>query len=75
MAHSTHLHGDGKYIVGHEQARVKVTMSSQISKADCELLNLAYIDPAEIDISEWEGREKEGVLYVPKAGEVLYRVK
>ncbi|MGB2964994.1 MAG: hypothetical protein WBB69_13515 [Anaerolineales bacterium] len=50
-------------------------MSSQISKADCELLNLAYIDPAEIDISEWEGREKEGVLYVPKAGEVLYRVK
>jgi hypothetical protein len=24
---------------------------------------------------EWEGREAEGILVVPKAGEMLYRVR
>jgi len=38
-------------------------------------LNLGYLDPASINIDEWKGREHEGILYVPKAGEILYRVK
>ena len=36
---------------------------------------MGYVNPDEIDLSEWEGREDEGILYVPKAGEMLYRVK
>jgi len=33
------------------------------------------LDPASIDPAEWQGYEDEGVLYVPKAGETLYRMK
>jgi hypothetical protein len=38
-------------------------------------LNLGYLDPAKVKISEWQDREAEGILYVPKAGEILYRLK
>ena len=75
LAHSTHFHGDGQYTAGQEQSRVKVILSSQIPKADCKKLNLGYLDPAKIKVEEWKGREDEGVLYVPQAGEVLYRVE
>ena len=33
------------------------------------------IDPASIDIAAWSGREREGILVVPRAGEMLYRLK
>jgi hypothetical protein len=26
-------------------------------------------------VDEWKDREDEGILYVPKAGEILYRMK
>jgi hypothetical protein len=32
------------------------------------------MDPVEIDISQWQNREDEGILFVPKAGEILYRL-
>ena len=32
------------------------------------------LDPATIKMSKWEGSEGEGILVVPKAGEMLYRV-
>jgi hypothetical protein len=35
-------------------------------------VNLEYLDPREIDIADCEGREDEGVLVVPNAGEMLY---
>jgi ribosomal protein L24E len=35
---------------------------------------LGYLDPASVNIAEWESREGEGILYVPRAGEILYRV-
>ena len=75
LAHSTHVRGDGRYEKGQEHARVKVTLSSQISEEDCAHLSLGYLDPADIRIHEWENREREGVLYVPQAGEMLYRVR
>ena len=28
-----------------------------------------------IDVAEWQGREEEGVLYVPKTGAMLYWVR
>ena len=28
-----------------------------------------------INLDEWKDREDEGILYVPKAGEILYRMK
>jgi len=75
LAHCTHVRGDGRYEKAQEHARVKVTLSSQISEEDCELLSLGYLNPADVKIHEWENRETEGVLFVPKAGEMLYRVR
>ena len=34
---------------------------------------LGYADYRAIDPQEWAGREEEGILLVPHAGEVLYR--
>ena len=77
LAHSTHLRGSGVMDAkrGVEKPNVKVTLASKISAEDCARLNLGYLDPALINPEEWKDREAEGVVYVPKAGEILYRLK
>ncbi|MEJ2637143.1 MAG: lactate racemase domain-containing protein [Calditrichia bacterium] len=75
MAHSTHVKGIGSYENGVEKPRVKVVLATQIPEAVCRKINMGYRDPATIDIEEWKDREEEGILYVPKAGEMLYRLK
>ncbi|GAB4491887.1 MAG: lactate racemase domain-containing protein [Anaerolineales bacterium] len=75
LAHSTHLRGSGVMENGIEKPNVRVTLASQIPPEDCARLNLGYLDPAQIRPAEWEKREDEGILYVPKAGEILYRLK
>ncbi len=76
LAHSTHVRGSGVMAAGGvEQANVKVTLASKISAEDCARLNLGYLDPASIDPADWQNREDEGILYVAKAGEMLYKVR
>ncbi|HSJ89044.1 MAG TPA: lactate racemase domain-containing protein [Anaerolineales bacterium] len=75
LAHSTHLRGSGRMENGVEKPNVKVTLASKISAEDCARLNLNYLDPARINLEEWKNRETEGILFVPRAGEILYRVK
>lgn len=77
LAHSTHLRGVGEYDadLGVEHARIQVTLASGIPRERCERVNLNYLDPSTIDVSEWEGREEEGILVVHTAGESLYRLK
>ncbi len=75
IAHSTHVRGAGVMENGVELANVRVTLASKISKEDCARLNLGYLDPAGIDIQDWKDREDEGILYVPRAGEILYRLR
>jgi nickel-dependent lactate racemase len=75
LAHSTHLRGSGVMENGIEKPNVKVTLASKLSAEDCARLNLGYLDPSKINIDEWRDREDEGILYVPKAGEILYRLK
>ena len=77
LAHSTHVRGSGVMDAkrGIEKPNVRVTLSSQISAEDCTRLNLGYLDPASINVGDWQDREDEGILYVPKAGEILYRLK
>ena len=60
---------------GIEIPNVRVTLASKISPEDCARLNLGYLDPENIFVEEWKNREDEGVLHVPKAGEILYRLK
>ena len=75
LAHSTHLRGSGVMDNGIEKPNVRVTLASKISAEDCARLNLGYLDPAKVNIAEWQHREDEGILYVPKAGEILYRLR
>jgi hypothetical protein len=72
-AHCTHLRGSGVMENGIEKPNVRVTLASKLPAEDCAQLNLGYLDPAKISVDEWNDREDEGVLYVPKAGEILYR--
>jgi len=75
LAHSTHLRGSGMMENGIEKPNVRVALASKISAEDCARLNLGYIDPLKINVDEWKDQEDEGVLYVPKAGEILFRMK
>jgi nickel-dependent lactate racemase len=75
LAHSTHLRGSGTMENGIEKPNVKVTLASNISAEDCARLNLGYLDPSKINVAEWKGRENEGILFVARAGEILYRIK
>src|SRR5574340_1054931 len=73
LAHRTHVRGSGMMVGGLEQPNVRVILASKIPPEDCAVLNLGYLDPAKIDVEQWKNREDEGILYVAKAGEVLYR--
>ena len=76
-AHSTHLRGLGSYDpqTGIETPRIRVSLATGISEADCHAVNLGYRDPASIDVAEWSTRQDENLLVVPRAGEFLYRIK
>ena len=41
----------------------------------CARLNLGYRDPATINVEDYKDREHEGILFVPKAGETLFKLK
>jgi nickel-dependent lactate racemase len=77
LAHSTHVKGLGTYDAqtGVETPRITVTLATGIPRERCRRINLGYRDPATIDLAEWEGREAEGILVVPRAGEMLYRLR
>ncbi len=75
LAHSTHVRGIGTYEDGIEHCRIQVTLATGISQEVCEEINLGYRDPATIDLKEFANREEEGVLLVPKAGEMLYHLR
>jgi nickel-dependent lactate racemase len=75
LAHSTHVKGIGRYDNGIETPRITVTLATGIPEAECRAVNLGYRDHRTIDPVEWQEREDEGRLYVPKAGETLYRLK
>ncbi len=75
LAHSTHVKGIGTYEHGVEHPRVRVVLATGIPEAECRAVNLGYRDPASVCPRDFSGREDEGILLVPKAGEMLYRWK
>jgi len=75
LAHSTLVKGTGTYENGVEKPRVNVILATGIPRARCEKVNLGYMDPATIDPQQWMGKESEGILVVPRAGELLHRLK
>jgi nickel-dependent lactate racemase len=75
LAHSCHVRGAGRFVGGVEEPRMCVTLASQVNAADCRRLALGYRNPAEIDLEQWQDKEEKGILFVPKAGEMLYRLR
>ncbi len=75
LAHSTHVCGTGIYQNGIEKPRIQVVLATSIPKEKCEQINLGYMNPAEIRIADYVGKEEEGILYVDHAGEILYRLE
>jgi nickel-dependent lactate racemase len=75
MAHATHVKGAGTYESGEEKPRIHVALATGVSRERCERIDLGYVDPETIETTEWMGREEEGILVVPRAGEVLYRLE
>jgi nickel-dependent lactate racemase len=75
LAHSTHVKGTGTYDAasGIETPRISVTLATGIPEERCRRINLGYADYRTIDPEAWKGREQEGILFVPHAGEMLYR--
>ena len=74
LAHSTHVQGVGAYIDGVERPRIDVILATAIPEDVCEQINLGYQDRSTIDIQAFENREDEGILVVPNAGEMLFRL-
>lgn len=75
LAHSTHLRGMGTYENGIERPRIQVTLATQIPAEVCRAVNLGYCDPASIDLRAWQQDTSGETLFVPRAGEVLYRLR
>lgn len=75
LAHSTHVKGQGRFdpATGIETPRIRVTLATGIPRERCERINLGYLDPAAVDPDAW--RADPDTLVVPRAGEVLYRLK
>ncbi|HLP78164.1 MAG TPA: hypothetical protein VK327_14750, partial [Candidatus Paceibacterota bacterium] len=75
LAHSTHVRGIGKFENGVEKCRIQVTLATGIPEAVCRKINLGYRDPKTIRPDDFKNREDEGILYVAKAGEMLYHLE
>lgn len=77
LAHSTHVKGMGTYDpeTGVETPRIRVTLATRIPEDRCRRINLGYQNPDSIRVEDFQNREHEGVLFVPHAGEMLYRLR
>jgi nickel-dependent lactate racemase len=75
LAHSAHVHGLGTFEDGVERARARVTLATAIPPEVCRRINLGYHDPSTIRPEDYANRESDGVLLVPRAGEILHQLK
>lgn len=75
IAHSTHVKGTGTYENGVETPRVDVVLATAIPEKRCRQVNLGYVDHREIQFEKYQNKEQEGFLFVPKAGELLFRLR
>lgn len=75
LAHSTHLRGVGTYQDGVERPRIRVTLATAIPEERCVRLGLGYSDPVSIDLASWRAAADDDLLFVPHAGERLFRLR
>ena len=75
LAHSTHVRGTGTFDNGIENPRIQVTLATQIPEERCQIINLGYKNPNEIDLDDYKNKEDKSIFVVPYAGEILYKLK
>jgi nickel-dependent lactate racemase len=75
LAHSVHVHGLGTFENDIESPRARVTLATGIPPEVCRQINLGYRNPATIRMEDYGNREHEGMLLVPRAGEILHQLK
>ena len=74
LAHSTHVRGIGTMADGRERCRIRVSLATGIPEERCRRVNLGYRDPASLDPADWQDEDQGGRLYVPGAGERLFKL-
>jgi nickel-dependent lactate racemase len=76
LAHSTHVKGLGTFDLDRreERPRIQVTLATGIPRERCDRINLGYLDPAAVDLADWDTQAGGGSRAVPRAGELLFRV-
>jgi nickel-dependent lactate racemase len=75
MAHSTHVKGIGTYENRMERPRINVVLATGIPEERCRRINLGYLNHETVRLDDYKNKESEGILYVAKAGEMLYKLK
>ena len=75
LAHSTHVRGIGTFENGVEKCRADVTLATGIPADKCRQINLGFRDSKSIRVEDYANREDEGILLVPKAGEMLFHLR
>ena len=77
IAHSTHVRPAWRgQKMASSACRIRVTLATGIPEETCRQINLSYRDPDSIRLGrDFADREEEGVLLVPKAGEMLYQLR
>jgi hypothetical protein len=75
MAHSTHVKGIGTYANGVERPRINVVLATGIPEERCRRINLGYLNHETVRLDDYKNKENQGILYVAKAGEMLYKLK
>ena len=74
LAHSTNVKGIGTFNNGVEKPRINVVLATGIDQQRCAEVNLGYLNPADINLADYENQESDGILLVHHAGESLYRL-
>jgi len=75
LAHLTHVKGTGTWVGGVERPDVNVVLATSIPREKCLQVNLGYMDPRTIQLSDYLNKEDQGILFVDHAGEILHRLE
>ena len=75
LAHLTHVKGTGTCAGGVERPDVNVVLATSIPEEKCRQINLGYMDPRSIQLSDYMNKEDQGILFVDHAGEILHRLE
>jgi hypothetical protein len=57
------------------RVHILIPLGTGIPEERGRIINPGYHNPATVNLKGWENHQDEGILGVPRAGEILYRLK